>query len=226
MCIWACLCPQGKVQKVESTLCLVDLAGSERASNTKNKGSQLREGANINKSLLALGGCIQALAARSTAEAADQQRRNSTESTPRTQKKNAKKSRHRPKFVTNAEAAGFWLRLFLVLALPYSRHQPLTGHIVVRYRESKLTLLLKNSLEGNAILVMIAAINPAEAAYQDSHNTLKYANRAKAIAVQPKAKAQLTDILRQVSRKDAERRKQEEAEVSESQFPTPFGSLP
>lgn len=98
------------MQKVESTLCLVDLAGSERASNTKNKGSQLREGANINKSLLALGGCIQALAARSTAAAAaaadqQQQRRKSSESTPRTQKKNAKKNHHRPKFVRNGAGA-------------------------------------------------------------------------------------------------------------------------
>jgi kinesin family protein 18/19 len=40
---------------------LIDLAGSERASVTKNKGIRLVEGANINKSLLALGNCISAL---------------------------------------------------------------------------------------------------------------------------------------------------------------------
>jgi kinesin family protein 18/19 len=40
---------------------LIDLAGSERASNTKNKGKRLREGKNINKSLLTLGSCINAL---------------------------------------------------------------------------------------------------------------------------------------------------------------------
>jgi kinesin family protein 18/19 len=33
-------------------LALIDLAGSERASRTKNRGQQLVEGANINKSLL------------------------------------------------------------------------------------------------------------------------------------------------------------------------------
>jgi len=38
---------------------LIDLAGSERA--TKNTGQRLREGVNINKSLLALGSCINAL---------------------------------------------------------------------------------------------------------------------------------------------------------------------
>jgi kinesin family protein 18/19 len=42
-------------------LILVDLAGSERASATKNTGIRLLEGANINKSLLALGNCINAL---------------------------------------------------------------------------------------------------------------------------------------------------------------------
>lgn len=37
---------------------LIDLAGSERASQTNNTGIRLVEGANINRSLLALGNCI------------------------------------------------------------------------------------------------------------------------------------------------------------------------
>ena len=37
---------------------LIDLAGSERAANTNNSGIRLVEGANINRSLLALGNCI------------------------------------------------------------------------------------------------------------------------------------------------------------------------
>jgi len=39
----------------------IDLAGSERAGSTKNQGIHLKEGANINKSLLALGNCINVL---------------------------------------------------------------------------------------------------------------------------------------------------------------------
>ena len=43
-----------------STLTLIDLAGSERASVTQNRGGTLNEGANINRSLLALANCINA----------------------------------------------------------------------------------------------------------------------------------------------------------------------
>ncbi len=43
-------------------MCLIDLAGSERATVTTNRGIRMREGANINRSLLALGNCINALA--------------------------------------------------------------------------------------------------------------------------------------------------------------------
>ncbi|CAI4220855.1 unnamed protein product [Auanema sp. JU1783] len=40
---------------------MIDLAGSERASNTKNRGLRLKEGAAINRSLLALGNVINSL---------------------------------------------------------------------------------------------------------------------------------------------------------------------
>lgn len=50
---------QAKMRKAK--LCLVDLAGSERASETNNRGKMLTDGANINRSLLALANCINAL---------------------------------------------------------------------------------------------------------------------------------------------------------------------
>jgi hypothetical protein len=49
------------------------------------------------------------------------------------------------------------------------------------YRESKLTLLLKNSLGGNAATIMLAAISPANYNYDETLSTLRYANRAKSI---------------------------------------------
>ncbi len=47
-----------------SKLSMVDLAGSERAKDTRNRGLRFIEGGNINKSLLALGNCIKALASK------------------------------------------------------------------------------------------------------------------------------------------------------------------
>uniref|UniRef100_A0A8C3KM29 Kinesin-like protein n=1 Tax=Calidris pygmaea TaxID=425635 RepID=A0A8C3KM29_9CHAR len=100
---------------------LVDLAGSERASVTNAKGERLREGANINRSLLALINVINALADAKS------------------------KKTHIP------------------------------------YRDSKLTRLLKDSIGGNCRTIMIAAVSPCALAYEDTYNTLKYANRAKEI---------------------------------------------
>ncbi|NWR66327.1 KIF19 protein, partial [Bucorvus abyssinicus] len=49
-------------------LLMIDLAGSERAAQTQNRGQRMKEGAHINRSLLALGNCIQALSHRASAK--------------------------------------------------------------------------------------------------------------------------------------------------------------
>lgn len=105
------------------TLSIIDLAGSERAAATRNRGQRLYEGANINKSLLALGNCINALCI--------------SDGTKR------------------------------------------TCHIP--FRDSKLTRLLKFSLGGNCKTVMIVCVSPSSNHYDETLNTLKYANRAKEI---------------------------------------------
>ncbi|XP_067168039.1 kinesin-like protein KIF18B isoform X2 [Apteryx mantelli] len=114
---------------------LIDLAGSERASVTKTKGERLREGANINRSLLALINVINALADAKS------------------------KKTHIP------------------------------------YRDSKLTRLLKDSIGGNCRTIMIAAVSPSMLAYEDTYNTLKYANRAKEIKLSTNATAFPADLL-------------------------------
>lgn len=48
----------GSETKKSSVMNLVDLAGSERADSTGATGDRLKEGANINKSLSALGNVI------------------------------------------------------------------------------------------------------------------------------------------------------------------------
>ncbi|XP_061101701.1 kinesin-like protein KIF18A isoform X1 [Conger conger] len=113
----ASLNPNVRVAKMS----LIDLAGSERASATNAKGARFREGANINRSLLALGNVINTLA------------------------------------------------------------DPKSKKAHVPYRDSKLTRLLKDSLGGNCRTIMIANVSPSSLSYDDTYNTLKYANRAKEI---------------------------------------------
>ncbi|XP_023242295.1 kinesin-like protein KIF19 isoform X2 [Centruroides sculpturatus] len=117
-------------------LYMVDLAGSERASQTQNTGKRLVEGAHINKSLLALGNCINALADRS-------------------------------------------------------------GPRYVNFRDSKLTRLLKEPLSGNCRTVMIAHISPASIHYEESRNTLLYADRAKNIS--NKVRSNVNDVTYHVA---------------------------
>jgi len=47
----------------------------------------------------------------------------------------------------------------------------------VPYRDSALTMLLQNSLGGNAKTVMIAALSPADINYDETLSTLRYADR-------------------------------------------------
>ena len=53
------------------------------------------------------------------------------------------------------------------------------GHIP--YRDSKLTRLLQNALGGNSCTVMVACVSPADVNFDESLNTLRYANRARNI---------------------------------------------
>lgn len=80
----------------------------------------MQEGANINKSLLALGNCINMLSEKN-----------------------------------------------------FGGHVP--------YRDSKLTRLLKDSLGGNTRTIMLACVSQFYLAYDETANTLKYAQRAKLI---------------------------------------------
>jgi kinesin family protein 4/21/27 len=101
----------------------VDLAGSERVKKTMATGGVMREGININKSLLCLGNVISALTD------------------------------------------------------PQSKFVP--------YRDSKLTRILQDSLGGNSRTSMIACCSPVDSSFEETLNTLKYANRARNIKNKP-----------------------------------------
>ena len=121
----------GKQQSAR--LSMIDLAGSERAYKTDNRGQRLREGRNINRSLLSLANCINALADKS------------------------KKNQHIP------------------------------------YRDSKLTRLLRDSLSGTSVSAMLCAVSPSSDQFEETLNTLKYANRAKQMTPPDKLRKQTRD---------------------------------
>ncbi|XP_022236080.1 kinesin-like protein KIF19, partial [Limulus polyphemus] len=100
-----------------------------------NTGQRLKEGKHINKSLLALGNCINALAVR--------------------------------------------------------------GAKYINFRDSKLTRLLKEPLCGNCYTVMIAHISPAAVHFDESRNTLVYADRAKNI--KNKVRSNIQDVSQHVA---------------------------
>lgn len=56
-----------------------------------------------------------------------------------------------------------------------------SSHLHVPYRDSKLTTVLKDSLGGNCCTYVIATLSTSASAYQETHSTLQFANRAAAI---------------------------------------------
>ncbi|KAM8982882.1 kinesin-like protein KIF27 [Ara ararauna] len=64
---------------------------------------------------------------------------------------------------------------------------PKRKSVHVPYRDAKITRILKDSLGGNAKTVMITCISPSSSDFDESLNSLKYANRAKNIRNKPVA---------------------------------------
>merc|ERR1719321_690715 len=58
-----------------------------------------------------------------------------------------------------------------------------TKKVFVPYRDSKLTRVLQESLGGNSLCTMVAAMSPANANCEETLSTLNYARRAKTIKV-------------------------------------------
>ena len=54
-------------------------------------------------------------------------------------------------------------------------------NVIVPYRNSSLTRMLQNALGGNSKTYMICAIRPGAKYFDETVNTLQYANRAKQI---------------------------------------------
>ena len=72
-----------------------------------------------------------------------------------------------------------------IRALAESSGKKNASEHLIPFRNSVLTMLLKNSLIGNAKTTMLAAISPADANYGETLGTLRYAQSAKKIATKP-----------------------------------------
>uniref|UniRef100_A0A8C5I1Z9 Kinesin-like protein n=1 Tax=Gouania willdenowi TaxID=441366 RepID=A0A8C5I1Z9_GOUWI len=142
--------------QVLSKINLVDLAGSERVDSSQTKGSRLKEGANINKSLVTLGSVISALALKMYVFCVV---------VPILSKQCS------PSGVSADMSVGVQSTKKKQLYIPY--------------RNSVLTWLLKDSLGGNAMTTMIATISPADLNYMETLTTLRYASRVKNIQNSP-----------------------------------------
>ncbi|CAK0796015.1 unnamed protein product [Prorocentrum cordatum] len=64
---------------------------------------------------------------------------------------------------------------------PDARERAKTPQRKPPYRDSKLTLLLKNSLVTGGLVSMIANVHPGKSHFEDSNNTLEYAKRTSSV---------------------------------------------
>ena len=141
---------------LSSKINLVDLAGSERADLTADSG-RLQEGAAINKSLSALGNVINALTEGHDKGGTPSKGAAAHGGTPASSGKGTarKGAQGTPAGPAGAAAAS---------------HVP--------YRSSKLTRLLEESLGGNTVTVMLAAISADPRHARETLSTLKCAAKA------------------------------------------------
>lgn len=75
-----------------------------------------------------------------------------------------------------------------------SNKNPRQKNSYIPYRGSKLTFLLRDSLGGNCQTAMIATVSPSSIHYEETHNTLVYADRAKGIQLNLKRNSFSVDI--------------------------------
>ena len=135
-----------------------DLAGSERLAVTGSSGETRKETGQINKSLFTLGKVVASLNTR--ARLAD----------PAVRKK-LQRARRKKARASGLRGARGKLRLPPPPPLPY--------------RDSKLTMLLCDSLGGSSMSLMIACVAPSFPAANESFRTLQFAMGVKRIRNRP-----------------------------------------
>eukprot|EP00939_MAST-03C_sp_MAST-3C-sp1_P000088 g88.t1 len=172
----------------QSTINLVDLAGSERSRTAgmsdfdmsltaqKRKVALRRETASINKSLSTLGDVINALVNREEIRKRRRRRRKG--------KGRGADDDGQASFSSNSSSSSS------------DEEEEEVVHSIP-YRNATLTWLLKESLGGNSLTFILAAISPAIQCYGETLSTLKYVCRAKKIV--NRAEVNLADVVDEAS---------------------------
>ncbi|CAH8481887.1 unnamed protein product [Schistosoma haematobium] len=147
-------CLLGDIENVfNSHITIVDLAGSERQTSTSTLSGRFIESCQINKSLFTLGKVITQLSQNIT---------------------------YKRRAFPSPE-----LRSVVQDTCPLLSVTPCRlvnkRRDFVSYRDSLLTWLLKDSLGGNAVTVMLATVSPCQTHYDETLSTLRYAKKASCI---------------------------------------------
>lgn len=175
---------------------LVDLAGSENVKMAQTSGARLKEGASINKSLLTLGRVIKALSEMndngaggsgdggSASTASKLTRRASMGGSSSSSSASANKTAARNSNRRRSSGCSFG-------PLDSSGGEEDDGEkkapaaMVIPYRESVLTFLLKQSLGGNSKSSLIATIRPGQRYLEETLSTLRFAAQAGKVVNKP-----------------------------------------
>lgn len=169
-----------------SKLHLVDLAGSERVAKTGADGRVLQEAKYINLSLHHLEHMIVILQRQALRERGEETPSSQSSSslgqstphrrTPQTASLGRLNSRQRTDQVSGGGGRGGGERV----RTPQSRAQSRSSF--VPYRNSLLTMTLRDSLGGNCLTAMIATMSAEEENIQETISTCRFAQRVACIS--------------------------------------------
>ena len=169
-----------RVVKRAACLSLVDLAGSERQKSTGASGARLKEGSNINRSLLTLGRVINKLTEQANRDQREKRREHRRSLAAAADRTPDKKPPARASFHHGA------------------RHRAAShggDEVIIPYRESKLTRILKQSLGGNARTTILCTMTTAPVHLDESLSTLRFGQLCKLIKNAAQENVQMTDKM-------------------------------
>jgi len=217
---------------ITSEAFFVDLAGRENEKNTQVTGQRFAELTFINRSLLWLSICIQALGDQTANPNSARRRSSVVEKNGSGDLDGRRRSAKEPSGGdpdANGDGSRGSLaspqsgkRKFMSVGfkdLQASPKKQLADAAAAssRFRNSKLTLLLYNALNGNSKTAMIGTLSPAVANFEESLSTLKFASTVKNIMLEAKQATEIDkDSLVKSLQEELRRLKQQMALVNEA----------